>query len=666
MKWRKVVCLLLLVSLSSSVYVSAKEQSSVQESIFAVKDLDTQMKELYSDIAKDLDMDERFVEELFQLAGGKALYADKYPDIYSDRTITSAKPPMRIDGVETKQRFYGGDDSEYFLPASLFSVCYEVQKLMYLRSIYNRSDLQVYYNSLIKEVQDNITFYEAVLWYLGEPTDVVNNFYTAYEHVLLEKSAHENVVEVSKNGSVKIKDKFLPSFKEIGLKDSSIDYIARLFQFDEYLAESDDIEQAKSVYLLPYKPNLTTRENMMVAASCLVGKVRYVWGGGHSGASYIDGINPVWAKWENTYPQEAETTNEDGTVVTNEGYKTCIKPSGSWCPEHGYSHDEYHGGSVNSLDEYINMRAKTFDISDLTSDKYREMLSKVDYSSGINVHTLDGLDCSGFASWLYNQVTSEYEINSTAHDFAKQSGLNQLEFGSELLPGDIFAWTSHIVVIVGKVSDDSQAYVTVEQTPNVLRYGVVYYEGAEQADIQLATQIASEANELIGGLLDESPNVYCMNNQGYYTSSGSSESDSSEIPNTDELETVEVYFPVVELPEDPDYNAYDYVPAEYVDKTARDADNGNGWIVTYYINSSAPDSSNESENNGEVTLQYVDVARLNQDFLDTGFESKTAQQIIQHTLTKLPVSYVSGYRSYKGKLFDKSKVASSLGVSEYE
>ena len=41
----------------------------------------------------------------------------------------------------------------------------------------------------------------------------------------------------------------------------------------------------------------------------------------------------------------------------------------------------------------------------------------------------------------------------------------------------------------------------------------------------------------------------------------------------------------------------------------------------------------------------------------------TAQEIIQYTLTKLPISYVSGYNLYEGDLFNKSLVSSNLGVT---
>ena len=44
---------------------------------------------------------------------------------------------------------------------------------------------------------------------------------------------------------------------------------------------------------MPYKLNYTSRENLLLAATSLTGKVSYIWGGGHEGTSNIDGINQV-------------------------------------------------------------------------------------------------------------------------------------------------------------------------------------------------------------------------------------------------------------------------------------------------------------------------------------------------------------------------------------
>ena len=261
-----------------------------------------------------------------------------------------------------------------------------------------------------------------------------------------------------------------------------------------------------SPYVYPYEIGLTTRENMMIAAMSLVGDVRYVWGGGHSGASYIKGINPVWKPFRNLYPDDP----------SEEGFGTCIKPSGSWCPIHGTIHTSFHGETIYSIDQYIDLRSGLFDEIDLTDEKYRSMLSTVDYSNGVNAHVLDGLDCSGYVSWIYNQIQDDYKVNTAARYFTRQSCFTPLSMGDPLLPGDIFAWKTHIVMIVGHVKAGSKAYVTLEETPNVLRFGVAYYSGAMKSDIEYGKKIASEANLLIGDLNPEyeRPHVYCINTVG--------------------------------------------------------------------------------------------------------------------------------------------------------
>ncbi len=409
----------------------------------------------------------------------------------------------------------------------------------------------------------------------------------------------------------------------------------------------------------------------------------------------------MWQKFEELYPDEAvtEVTLENGETVEipNEGYKTCIKPSGSWCPIHGYSKAEYHGGNVNSLQEYIDISAEHLDSSELLDNKYRDMLNQVSYENGINVHTLDGLDCSGFASWLYNQITDKYTLNSTAKNFTKQTGLVSIEYGTEALPGDIFAWTDHIVVIVGKVNDNAKAFVTIEQTPNVLKYGVIYYKDASSSDIALAKQIASEANELIGGLdsNNEAPHSYCMDSVGIYTEREviTNEQPSEEVTqevNENGYITKEVWYPYYNDDdsddedsddedsddEESEYNPWDYIPKEFEYFESRQAEDGSGEFLTYYILPGTESLGGDSgDNNSETVIEHVaeyrEIGRFADQFLDeeiilngydTPIKNMCAIDIIQHTITKLPISYISGYSTYNGDIFDKSQAASNLGV----
>lgn len=645
-------------------------EKNVEEIITSVPDINTQLDTLYTKISDYFGIDKMYVKELHILAGGQSIYADKKPDILNDITIENMKAPLELAGANTvyqKAEFIECPDdkierpSKYYMPDALYSVTYDIAAIMGQRYNYNREGMQIYFDSLQEEVKQNIVFCEAVMLYTGEKEETVNKFYTAYEKMLYDKNANENVIEKSEDGQLIIKEKFLNTINDIGIINyNTIKNLAIILSFDKNLAVNDNVENIKEEYIVPYRLNYTSRENMMIAAMCLAGKVRYVWGGGHSGASHIDGINPVWSQWENLYPSEPTSEivdeNEETKTVNNVGFGTCLKSSNSWCPIHGYTKSEYHGETINSLDEYINLRAETFSTEELLSDKYREMLSKVDYTNGINVHTLDGLDCSGFASWLYNQITDKYELNSTAVNFTDQLGLTEVEFGSDLLPGDVFAWTTHIVIVVGKVRDNSKAYVTIEQTPNVLKFGVIYYSGASQSDIDLAKQIASEANELIGGLNKayESPRVYCMDNMGKYTEEVTTEHFG--------YSAVAVWFPEDTSGIDPSYNPYELIPSYY--EYSENIDNENGYTTFYYIPESGEEIVYESCQIckiGRFKDSYIDEDTLVGD-VNIPIKDMNAVDIIQHTLTKLPISYVAGYNIYGGDLFKKDLVSTNLGV----
>lgn len=663
----------------------------VHNSIIDVSSIDEQLDILYGQVAESTGLDEKYVKILYTLAGGKAIYITKTPDINNDLTASVFKAPLALDGAQTsyqKAPFVTVNNkeierpSEYFLPDALYSVSCDIKNIMNMRMSLDRGGNQAYFDMLSNKTKTDLVFYEAVLLYTGTDKNIVDNLYTAYESILTSKENNENVIEF-KGGNFKVKSKFSDILNNIGLKDKTkLEYLAIMLSYDSVLAKNDSIEILQTEYDVPYALNCPTRENMMVAAASLCGKVRYVWGGGHSGASHIDGINPIWKRFEALYPDTAtsEIVDEDGVtkIVENEGFKRCLKSSGGWCPVHGTTRSEYHGGNVYSLEEYVKKSAEGLDAKELLDDKYVKMLSKVDYSKGINIHTLDGLDCSGFASWLYNQITDKYEFNTTAKVFTQQNGLSNVAFGTtDILPGDTFAWTNHIVVVVGRASEDSRAYVTIEQTPNVLKYGVLYYTGAKSTDVTLAKQIASEANELIGGIngKTEEPHVYCMDSVGVYTVTEDEVQTKTRTEEEYVYGTKEVWYPEnwddVEEGYDPDSE----VPENYEYETSEPAEDGNGTVVTYHYIADVIYHEVEYEEVVQVkkTKQYHEIGRFAGTFLDENVKIKeydkpiiemTAPEIIQHTLTKLPISYVTGYATYEGKIFDKTKAATNLGVEE--
>ena len=303
------------------------------------------------------------------------------------------------------------------------------------------------------------------------------------------------------------------------------------------------------------------------------------------------------------------------------------------------------------------MSAERLDAAELRDEKYEEMLSKVDYSKVINIHTLDGLDCSGFASWLYNQLTDDFEVNSTAINFLNQKAFKEIPLSSQLLPGDLFTWTSHIVIIVGKVSDSNKVYVTIEQTPNVLRYGVLYHTGASKDEIEKGKEIAAEANLLIGGLDPElePPHCYNMDGVGKYT-----------VENTI-TEEVEVSEEVLK---------YEYASDDSDDLDDDNLEDGQWYGYSeddgcYYKYWHETETHTEEREKiveeqkqfnvaGRFTLEFIDEDK-NLDGFDKPIKDLTAKDIIQHTITKLPISYTSGYHIYNGTLFDKSTIATNTG-----
>lgn len=610
----------------------------------------------------------------------------------------------------------------------LYEYASEIRELMIARHADNLAKRGDIYGALEADVMDNIDFYEALLVSSGESEDTADRFYDAYERILSTKEQNESVVEETGNGICSLKEPYRQILEESGVSsDSSISRLAVALSHDERLLLNNDIEALQGSHYIPYEIGLTTRENMMTAAMSLVGKVRYVWGGGHSGASYIKGINPVWEQWERLYPHEPySTVSGDGAGevsanglarVKNEGYRKCIKPSGSWCPIHGRVLGSFHGERIYSLDEYINARSELFESIDLKDPKYREMLSTVDYTDGVNAHVLDGLDCSGYMSWVFNQITDKYRVNTAARYFTDQECFWELPMGSSLLPGDIFAWEKHIVGIVGKVRDGSKAYVTVEETPNVLRFGVAYYSDASEADINFGTKIAEEANSLIGGIDPEAepPHVYCINSVGrkrvtvYDDEQGIAVEDGTPLSGDRAEEGSGEVYPETEplTPETPEEESEPVPPAWDVLPESEPAAGESAShiqeesfeepveeIIEEIVVEEQPMEAveeaepAEAEPVPEVTeekpkkrsshVEVVNTTRIayfKDGFLDEDvpvdesgklLKNMTAYEVISHTISRLPISFLDGYDTYRGSLWsrEKSSVSDNNAMKE--
>ena len=580
------------------------DKQTVEAIAPGISELGVQLDELYKRVGAELKINYMDVKLIHLLAGGKAIYADQRPNIYNKITVDSINGPFDIKGA--KQAYlveapwaYCPDTSvsrpsKYYLPDAAYSTTAEVVKLMNDRFYINRGSMQPYFNALKKDVMTNVLFCEATMKYTGSSENAVNNFYTVYEKILYDKGKNENVIQTNTDGTFKIKDKFKSIFIDNGITDTGeLNRLALILSFDKNLAVSDNPDSVKDEYVVPYKMGYTSRENMMVAGMSLAGKVRYVWGGGHLTAGNIEGINPIWKAFSGAYPTQAGT----------DGYNTCVKPTNGWSPITGQNAtgDEslYNSTTVTSVKQYTDARKDIVTVDMLNDDKYRKLLEQsVDFSKGIPAYRLDGLDCSGYTSWLYNQVDLNKRYDSSAEDFIRSSGLTIIPYGSDMLPGDIFSWGEHIIVIVGHVASGSKAYVMLEESPNVVKFGVVYYGGASENDINHGMSTAKEANKLLGNTTDaEGTNAYNMDGEGYST------------------------------------------------QTSNETINGVDTDIS-------------------TTTRYAQIGRLSTAFIDENtvlpdynktIKEMNAQEIIQHTIDRLPDQYLSGLAQYTGIIFKITK-----------
>ena len=590
-----------------------------------VDDIGVQLNDLYKEVGKSLNIDYMYVKILHLIAGGKAVYADKRPNILAELTVESMAAPFDIDGAvqlynqqapwivmpdETVER-----PSKYYLPDAAYSVTSEVVKLMNGRYYADRGEMQEYFDALSKDVKTNVIFCEAVLEYIGAEREAIESFYVTYEKILYEKEANENVLEMNEDGTFSIKEEFKDIFVDNYLGDEDIlNVLSIILSFDSKLAASKSVDEVRDAYILPYKVDYTSRENMMLAAMSVVGKVRYVWGGGHLTTGMIDGINPSWQAFYDAYPLDENA----------EGHARCIQPSGCWCPIHKAVENEngclLKSETITSVEDYVDTIKEVCDTSKLETDKYKALLEdKVDLEHGVASHRLDGLDCSGYASWLYNQISNKREYDAGARSFISSSGLKVVPYGYKMLPGDVFSWGSHIVVVIGPSSANSKAYVITEASPNMVKFGVMYYGSAKQSDINEAIAIAKEANDLIGGVpATEKTHIYNMDTRGYTT------------------ETIDSGTTVTE----------------------------GDWV--YNTETEQWEQGQTIINEPTVkTTRYAEIGRLNTSFLDENIiipdynkkiKDMSAKEIIQYTLNNMDKSYVSGFDTYEGKIFDTSKV----------
>lgn len=570
-------------------------------------DLNVQLNDLYHEIGEKLNIDYMYVKIMHMIAGGKAVYADASPNIKVDKTVDSLPGAFDIQGATQEYSLaadwiecpdeYLDRPSKYYLPDAAYSVMAEVIAIMNTRYYADRGAMQVYFDALNNDVKTTIIFCEAVLQYTGSSIGAVNSFYSIYEKILYDKDNNENVLESDLNGNFTFKDKYKDVIVNNGIKtDRELEILSIILRFDANLAASASTDEVSDEIVTPYIVGYQSRENMMIAAMSIVGKVRYVWGGGHLGAGSIRGINPDWKIFNDTY----NTSDYDGSSLM------CIKPGTSWCPIHGAVSNSngclFESDTVYSTEQFIEERADKYNTEQFSTESFNNLMDQASISNGIQSHRLDGLDCSGYASWVYNQVQTDVNYDSGAIRFISQRGITSLPEGTRLLPGDVFSWGDHIIVIVGPVANKSKAYVMVESGPSVVKFGVAYYGGASSSDISEAKQIAIEANTLIGDI-SQDENVRSFNMSALKFSAS----------------------------EDDTYNA------QY--------DGYHGW--------------------GRLSKTFIDENMILSDYGKT-IKEMTATEIIQHTIDRLPYQYISGVNSYSGTLFKYSGITGACDIEAGE
>lgn len=485
------------------------------------KYIQSQLEDLYAQISSNLNLNVSYIRVLHDLSKSDMVYADEFPNIYTDLTVEEFTEPFTLresdpqkydkvaDFIECGDNTIERPNSHY-LPDALYNVCADIAAIMNSRATMDRGDFTRDYNKLPSEIREEILFCESVGVYAGYPDETVNKFLEAYLTFLKSDKPLESIVEKSDDGQLTIGDTTAGVFADLGFSEDGLETIAVILSslsLNNVKSVASSIE--KDPFELPYTLGLTTRENLMKAAFSIVGKCKYVWGGGHVSTGIVYGINPVWAWFSDLYGKE------EGEP----GYNSCIVPGYSWCPIHGEYENSgdgclFYSDSITSIDDYADTLDDilTKDQKEvLDTEEFKQMFDEVNFNSPVLSHRLDGLDCSGYTSWLYNQVATEHIYDSGARYFIAQSGVDSLGMDERLLPGDVYSWGDHIIVIVGAVDSESDAYVMVEQSPNTVKFGVCYFNEASSSDIKKGKEIAREANTLLGNInSDEYVSSYNM------------------------------------------------------------------------------------------------------------------------------------------------------------
>ena len=142
---------------------SISSEGTTEVTTPALDDLAVQLNDMYVEVGRNLNIDYIYVKILHLLAGGKAVYADKLPNIYSETTVESMQGPFDIEGATQTYSVQAPwivcpDEeierpSKYYIVDAAYSTTSEIVKLMNQRYFAGRGQMQDYFDALSKEVK---------------------------------------------------------------------------------------------------------------------------------------------------------------------------------------------------------------------------------------------------------------------------------------------------------------------------------------------------------------------------------------------------------------------------------------------------------------------------------------------------------------------------------
>lgn len=463
-----------------------------------------QVDSMLQELSDTFKIDIRRVRVLYRMANFNPVYTDKSPNIYTDLSIND----LTDGSVYTVESYYesvkqednSGKQQE---PSNkrLADAAYSVVKAFDAFQLQNATNNDSYLNDikikyLVEDDKAYVKFALDVLDFFGK---------SQYKDKFCED--YKNLIDMLQTGNIKAKAIYVDNNRKAQINSIILDNVLADNSDKEYIDLLADVLSGNNQFItetsfvknyeIPqfaygFQYLKTTRENMMIASTSLVGKVRYVWAGGHGGGAQIAGINPMWEKFNEAYKIK--------------GISGCIQSSSGSCPVHGGGGCAYSAPNVSTIDNYVNTwtkRMNNLGLGQLTEDVdmdtmysvFRDRNTVSRYGSqSLSIHTLDGLDCSGFACWLYNQIDPYTIKDTTAIDFVNSDGVKRVKYGDKLLPGDAIGWDTHIITVFGVYKDN--AYIAIEQTPNVLRFSAFSVGGSKY--LQEASDYAEELNAIAG------------------------------------------------------------------------------------------------------------------------------------------------------------------------